>query len=120
MAEKGKKTEYKWRSTKREFISLKEGQQIEGVYLGQAESQFGACYKIRTPDGIKLLSGNRAQLDGLFEDLHSSPDEFPKGPEGHYIAVRRLEDTESKSGRTVGQYQLAHVIDKCSPPCVPF
>lgn len=111
--------EYRWRGTQREFVSLAEGEMIEGVYVKRDATQYGPVYKIRTGDGIKMLSGNRAQLDSLFDDIESDPD-FAGGPFGHYIAVRRLENTKSSSGRRVAQYELAHVYEKCPKGCTPF
>lgn len=104
------------------FVSLAEGESVEGVFLGVSASQYGPTYKFKGPEGERFqLSGNRVQLDQIFADLMADPDGFEdQSIVGHYLIVERIEDQTSKSGREVAQFKLGHLFDECPKKCVPF
>lgn len=124
MAAKNQQTQQssstKWfQPSKPNFAKLKEGQSIEGIYLGLGHSQFGPCYKFQTEkDGVVTLGGNRAQIDQVFGELAANPQGFVGDTiVGHYLIVMRGPDTQSKAGRKVATYQIGHVLDKCPKGC---
>lgn len=102
------------------FVKLKEGNSVEGIYLGPGHSQYGISYKFYDPD-TKVnftLGGNRAQLDQVFAELAANPQGFVGDSIiGHYLIVMRLPAVESKQGRKVAQFQIGHVLDKCPKGC---
>ncbi|MFA5430363.1 MAG: hypothetical protein WC329_04320 [Candidatus Omnitrophota bacterium] len=111
-----------WRKpSKPHFVKLAEGEMVEGVFQGMVKTQYGPGYKFIDEGGNYFtLGGNRAQLDQIFAETLGNPEGFNGDTViGHYIGVRRLEDTKSKSGRTVAQYEIGHFFDKCPRGCKP-
>lgn len=109
-----------YKHVKPEFTKIGEGQSIEGVFLGDFQSQFGIAYRIRTGEGIKCVGGNRYQLDAILADMRSDSEAFPKGLEGHLIRITRLTDEKLKGGHSVGRYEVSHVFEGCPMGCIPF
>jgi hypothetical protein len=108
-----------FRHTKPIFVTLKEGESIAGVFLGIVGTQYGTCYKIKTAEGIRLLAGNRFQLDQIIDEMRFDSEEFPSGGlEGHCLEVKRLSESVGlEKGRTVAQYEVSHLIDGCPFGC---
>ena len=106
-----------------DFAKLKEGDTLKGIFLGTTQTQYGIAYKIRNADGVvKTLGGNRFQLDSIFEEMMADTEAFGEhGLKGHLIEVRRLPgNVTTKSGRTVGRYEVAHIFEGCPLGCQPF
>lgn len=109
------------------FVKLASGGTLEGVFLGQEETEFGPAYRFRVEDGKGgtrqvILGGNRAQLDRLMRDeIANVAEDYPDGsPLGHYLVLIREEDVVSRQGRNVGQYAVAHDYERCPKKCVPI
>lgn len=104
------------------FVKLRAGDFIEGIFLGTAHTLHGIAYKFQSLDKseeIFSIGGGRAQLDQLFQEVMGNPKGFVGDTIiGHCIAIDRLEDTRAKvSGQQVNQYQLTHVVGKCPKKC---
>lgn len=102
------------------FRTLKPGESLVGVYMGKSDGRFGPIYRFRTDQGPVALSGNRYQLDAVMEELQLDVEAFPNGPAGHLIRVSRGRDIKIEGGRTVAEYEAAHVFDGCPVGCAPF
>lgn len=113
-------TNTRWHTpSKPNFIKLRAGARVSGVFMCKHTTQYGPAYKFRDDKGeIFSLGGNRAQLDQIFDELLGNPQGFIGDTIiGHYLIVERGQDTESHSGRKVAQYQIGHVLDKCPKGC---
>jgi hypothetical protein len=108
-----------FRHVKPTFVTLKEGEKITGLFLGEEQSHFGPVYKLKTADGNRLLAGNRFQLDSLLKDMRNDSEEFPSGGlEGHLLEISRLiENVQLEAGTIVAQFEVAHLIDGCPYGC---
>lgn len=102
------------------FRTLQPGESIIGVYMGRTDGRFGPVYRFRTAEGPIAVSGNRYQLDAVMEELHLDAESFPNGPVGHLLRVTRGRDIKIEGGRTVAEYEAAHVISDCPAGCTPF
>jgi hypothetical protein len=88
--------------------------------MATVATQFGPGYRFKIGKEMKILSGNRAQLDALFDDLKMNDEDFPGGLTGHLLKVSRLRgNLKTKAGRTVGQYEIEHIFDGCPHGCKP-
>lgn len=107
-----------YKSHRREFIKLEQGQNIEGIWFGTVKTRFGPAYRLVTKDGIQYLGGNRVQLDAIIEEMQLDSEGFPDGIAGHLIQIRRLEGSAtSEKGYEVALYEIAHLVDDCPKGC---
>jgi hypothetical protein len=99
------------------FVKLKEGQFIEGIFVCAGSSMMGKTYKFADANGeIFTLGGNRVQLDQLFDEFLGNPKPLTGDDTliGHFLIVERLQDVHSKSSdHMIAQYQIGHDIRRC-------
>jgi len=107
------------KASKPNFMKLIEGEQVEGIFLGCGTSQFGVCYRFSGEGGVVFtLGGKRAQLDQIFTELMGNPEGFIGDTIiGHRLAIRRLSNVLSKTGRKVGVFEVGHVVENCPKQC---
>jgi hypothetical protein len=98
--------------SKPEFVKLVVGETVTGVYLGTRPSQYGPTYRFQNGDKVQVVSGNRAALDNLMDQVNAA------NMKNHLMTVERLPDDESASGRKVNQYRIGHISEGC-PGCNP-
>lgn len=106
--------------SKPHFIKMKEGEVISGIFSEIVQTRYGPGYKFRDlqTGAYFTLGGNRAQLDQLFAEVMENPEGFIGDTiKGHAIAIKRMENTQSGSGRKVAQFALAHLFSVCPKGC---
>lgn len=102
------------------YVSLKEGEILEGIFITQQQGRFGSQYAFKVGQEIKVLSGNRFQLDAIFMEMQLDGDAFPSGLAGHLLRVSRGQTVKIEGGKTVGQYSIEHIFEGCPHKCTPF